>query len=115
VAQPGLALVSFFGVRPNVRFDPQVLTLLIRNQIFQPLGIVPLSAGFSSGQLGVREQASALYVFEEDIPVNDSFTFSYGGLTSSDWLTKQSLLNRERARVSARSRAERGDSARQAQ
>jgi hypothetical protein len=110
VAQPGLALVTFFGARPNVRFDPQILTLSIRNQVFQPLGVVSLSPRFTSGQLGLREQASALYVFEEDIPVTDSFTFSYGGLTSGDWEGKQSLLDRERARVAARSRAEKRDS-----
>ena len=109
VSQPGLALVTFFGVRPNVRFDPQILTLAIRNQVFQPLGVVALSPQFTSGQLGVREQASAIYVFEEDIPVTDSFTFSYGGLTSADWEGKQSLLDRERARVAARSRQERRD------
>jgi hypothetical protein len=112
VAQPGLALVTFFGVRPNVRFDPQILTLLIRTRVFQPLGVVPLSPRFTSGQLGVREQASAIYVFEEEIPVNDSFTFSYGSLTSSDWLTKQPLLDRERARVAARARGQRPDTAR---
>jgi hypothetical protein len=112
VAQPGLALVTFFGVRPNVRFDPQILTLLIRTRVFQPLGVVALSPRFTSGQLGVREQASAIYVFEEEIPVNDSFTFSYGSLTSSDWLTKQPLLDRERARVAARGRGQPPDTTR---
>ncbi|HWN17923.1 MAG TPA: hypothetical protein VNO19_03300 [Gemmatimonadales bacterium] len=102
VAQPGVALVSFFGLRPDVRFDPQTLTLLIRNRVFRPLGTIPLSAKFTSGQLGVREQATAVYVFEEDIPVNDSFTLSYGNLVSSDWQGKQPMLDRERARVSGR-------------
>ncbi len=112
VAQPGLALVSFFGQRPDARFDPQTLTLMIRNRVFRPLGTIPLTAKFTSGQLGVREQASALYVFEEDIPVNDSFTLSYGALTSNDWQDKQSMLNRERARVSARARSEQADTTR---
>ena len=107
VAQPGLALVSFFGQRSDVRFDPQTLTLLIRNRVFRPLGTIPLSAKFTSGQLGIREQASALYVFEEDIPVTDSFTLSYGALTSADWQGKQSMLDRERARIVGR--WERGD------
>lgn len=112
VAQPGLALVSFFGQRPDVRFDPQTLTLLIRNRLFRPLGTIPINAKFSSGQLGVREQASAIYLFEEDIPVDDSFTLSYGSLTSEDWQRKQPLLDRERARVAARSRGEARDTAR---
>ena len=112
VAQPGLALVSFFGLRPDVRFDAQTLTLLIRNRVFRPIGTLPLTPRFTSGQLGVRDQASAIYVFEESIPVDDSFTLSYGALTSDDWQTKQSTLERERARVAARAREVPRDSTR---
>lgn len=104
VTEPGLALVSFFGQRSDARFDPQTLTLLIRNRVFQPLGVIPIDARFSSQQLGVREQASAIYLFEEEIPVSDSFSLSYGPLTSDDWQIKQPTLDRERARVAARMR-----------
>ncbi|HZA94279.1 MAG TPA: hypothetical protein VE420_16770 [Gemmatimonadales bacterium] len=112
VAQPGLALVSFFGQRPDVRFDPQTVTLLIRNRAFRPLGVIPLNPKFSSQQLGVREQASALYLFEETIPVDDSFTLTYGSLVSEDWQKKQPTLDRERARVAAKSRTETPDTTR---
>lgn len=104
LSQPGLALVTFFGRRPDVRFDPQTLTILVRNRIFRPLGLLPLTPRFSSQQLGVRDQVSAIYLFEEDLPVDDSFTVSYAALNSEDWQNKQQVLNRERARVSARSR-----------
>lgn len=112
VSQPGLALVSFFGLRPDVRFDAQTLTLLIRNRVFRPIGTIPLSLRFTSGQLGVRDQASAIYVFEESIPVDDSFTLSYRSLTSGDWQEKQSTLERERARVAARAREQPRDTSR---
>jgi hypothetical protein len=112
VSQPGLALVSFFGQRPEVRFDPQILTLLVRNREFRPLGVLPLTPRFTSQQLGVREQASALYLYEEDIPIDDSFTLSYGSMSSDDWQRKLPLLDRERARVSARSRTEPRDTGR---
>jgi hypothetical protein len=112
VSQPGLALVTFFGQRPDVRFDPQTLTLQIRNRVFQPLGLIPLNAKFTSQQLGVREQASAIYLFEEHIPVDDSFTLSYADLQSDDWQRKQSILDRERARVAARARGETRDTSR---
>jgi hypothetical protein len=111
VTEPGLALVSFFGQRSEARFDPQTLTLLIRNRFFRPLGVIPINAKFTSQQLGVREQVSAIYLFEEEIPVNDSFSLSYGTLISEDWQTKLPLLDRERARVSARARTERGERA----
>lgn len=112
VSVPGLALVSFFGLRPDTRFNPQTLTLLIRNRVFRPLGVIPIGGKFNSQQLDAREQASAIYLFEEDIPVNDSFTLSYGALVSDDWRNKQPILDRERARVSARARSERADTTR---
>lgn len=106
VTEPGLALVSFFGQFQDARFDPQTLTLLIRSRILRPLGMIPTTGNFNSQQLGVREQASAIYLFEEDIPVNDSFQVSYGPQTSDDWEVKRNLLDRERARVAARVREE---------
>jgi hypothetical protein len=112
ISQPGLALVSFFGQRPDVRFEPQNVTLMIRNQLVRPLGVIPVNGRFTSQQLDVREQATAIYLFEQDIPVDDSFSLSYGALTSEDWLNKQTILDRERGRVSARSRGERRDTMR---
>jgi hypothetical protein len=109
VSRPGLALVSFFGQRMNARFDPQRVTLTIRNRIFQPLGIIPFTPRFTSQQLNVREQVSAIFLFEEDLPVNDSFSISYGGVASDDWRAKQPALDRERARVALRSRTSRPD------
>lgn len=108
IGHPGLALVTFFSQRANARFDPQTLTLVTRNRLFQPLGIVPFSARFTSQQLNVREQVSAIFLFEEDLPVNDSFTIAYGGLSSDDWQGRQPQLDRERGRVASRARANRG-------
>jgi len=106
VSRPGLALVSFFAQRENARFEPQTLTVVVRSREFRPLGIVPFSGRFTSQQLNVREQVSAIYVFEEELPVNDSFTVLYGGQTSDDWEGKQPILDRERTRVALRARAQ---------
>jgi hypothetical protein len=92
--------------------EPQTLTVRVRNRVLQPLGVIPIDARFTSQQLNLREQASAIYLFEEDLPVDDSFSLSYGALTSDDWQAKQSLIDRERARVSARARAGRPDTTR---
>ena len=112
VNRPGLALVSYFALSDRARIDPQTLTVMVRNRVFQPLGIVPLSPRFSAQQLNVREQVSGIYLFEENLPVDDSFTISYGGLTSGDWQGKQRDLDQERARVTARARAAVRDSTR---
>jgi hypothetical protein len=110
ISSPGLALVSFFAGREGARFDPSTLNLGIRSQVLRPRGIVPFSPRFTSQQLNVREQVSAIYIFEELLPVNDDFNFGYQGQLSEDWQGKQPLLDRERARVSARSRLTRPDS-----
>jgi hypothetical protein len=54
---------------------------------------------------------SAIFLFEEEMPVEDSFRFNYGGVDSDDWQNKRRLLDQERARVAARSRTQRPDSA----
>jgi hypothetical protein len=110
ISEPGLALVTFFGGREGARFDPSNLNLGIRNNLLRPRGIVPFSPRFTSQQLDVREQVSAIYLFDELLPVTDAFTFSYQGRVSEDWQNKQRLLDRERGRVAARSRVSRPDS-----
>jgi hypothetical protein len=110
ISTPGLVLVTFFAGREGARFDPSNLDLGIRNQVFRPRGIVPFSPRFTSQQLNVREQVSAIYLFDEQLPVTDAFTFSYQGRVSEDWQNKERLLDRERARVAARSRVSRPDS-----
>jgi hypothetical protein len=102
VSRPGLALVTFFGQRDNARFDPQSVTVRIRGREYRPLGIVPFSGQFTSQQLDVRQQVSGIFLFEQDLPVNDSFVVLYAGQPSDDWQGKQRTLERERARVALR-------------
>ena len=112
VTKPGLALVSFYGLRADTRFDPQTLTVRLRSRALQPLGLIPINSKFSSHQLAVREQASAIYLFEEELPVDDSFTLSYAAMISDDWSVRQPVIDRERARVAARAREQPRDTAR---
>ncbi|MDQ3138372.1 MAG: hypothetical protein M3Q93_12410 [Gemmatimonadota bacterium] len=104
VSRPGLALVTFHAQRTDARFDPQTLIVVVRNREFRPLAIVPFSGHFTSQQLDVREQVSGIYLYEEDLPVNDSFSLRYAGQRSDDWQGKQITLDRERARVALRAR-----------
>lgn len=106
VSRPGLALVTFFAQRDNARFDPQSITVRVRSREFRPLGIVPFSGQFTAQQLDVRAQVSGIYLFEEDLPVNDSFVVLYAGQASDDWEGKQRTLERERARVALRAQTD---------
>lgn len=102
VAVPGILFVTFFARRAGARFDPQNLNLMIRNQLYRPIGVVRYSANFNSQQLEVRQQASGLILFEETLPVFEPFTISYGTTSSDAWEGKLTRIQRERTRVTGR-------------
>jgi hypothetical protein len=104
VTAPGILFVTFFGRRAGARFDPENINVLIRNQVYRPIGIVRYSSNFNAQQLDVRQQSSGIFLFEELIPVFESFTVSYGPGAAGDWEGKLSRLQRERARVMGRVR-----------
>jgi hypothetical protein len=104
-AVPGLMLVSFYGLRQNAQFDPNLVTVAARNHVFRPIGLVPLGASFNNNQLDLRGQATAIYVFEIRFPVTEPIAVSYGALTSNDWANRLPTLERERQRVTARAQA----------
>jgi hypothetical protein len=100
--QPGLALVTFFARDNNTRFEPQLITISVRNRQIQPRATLPLSASFSSQVLDQREQAMGLYLFEEPIPVTEPFVVQYRDALNADWERRLSRLDRERARILSR-------------
>jgi len=103
---PTLVMVTFLGVVPQARFNPEELTITSRGRLFRPIGIVPLSPTWSSFQLDARQQAASIYLFEPGISVREELTVSYQGLASNAWTRSIRLLDQERARVRARAQLE---------
>ena len=106
-ARAGLAavtpvMVTFLGVVPQARFVPDELEITSRGKPFRPVAIVPLSPGWATLQLEARQQAVAIYLFEEGISFREPLTVRYQGLTSDAWGRSVTMLERERARVLAR-------------
>jgi len=99
VTSPGIAFVSFQGLVPNTRFDPEQLTVNIHGQPVRPLAWIPMSATFSNQQLDVRQQVQALFIYRRDIPVRESFTVSYLNATSDDWANRLTRFDAERSRI----------------
>jgi hypothetical protein len=95
---PILVMVTFLGVVPGARFNPE--------ELFRPIGIVPLSPTWSSFQLDARQQAAAIYLFEPGIGFAEQLTVSYQGVSSDAWTNALRLLDPERARVKARAQSE---------
>ncbi len=108
ITDPGLALVTFFALRSDARFDPENLNLLYRNQLERPLAMIPVTGNFTGRQLNVRTQASAIYLFEIPLPVFEVFELTYGGVQSGAW--SEALRRLERARVQVQARVQAADS-----
>ena len=109
---PVLLMVTFLGVVPAARFNPEDLNITSRGRLFRPIGIVPLSPTWGSNQLDARQQAVAIYLFERGISFREQMTISYQGLSSDVWTRSLRLLNEERARVKARAQTDAGTAAR---
>jgi hypothetical protein len=99
LSSPGIAFVSFQGLAPNTRFDPQQVTLNYHGQQFRPVAIIPMSATFTNQQLDVRQQVQAFFLYRRDIPVRESFTVSYLAATSGDWAGNLPRFDAERSRI----------------
>jgi hypothetical protein len=105
VVKPTLVLVTFYGLVPQARFNPEDLNISSRGRLFRPTGIVPLSPTWGSYQLDARQQAVAIYLFVEGITFRESLSISYQGLTNEAWGRALLLLDQERSRVRARAQA----------
>lgn len=101
LTSPGIAFVSFQGLAPNTRFEPDQMALNFHGQQFRPVAWIPMSATFSNHQLDVRQQVQALFVYRRDIPVRESFTVSYLAATSDDWANRVARFDAERSRILA--------------
>lgn len=111
-SDPGLMLVSFFGLRDGVRFEPLNVFVVIRNQVVQPIGMVPFTATITNRQLDTRQQATAIMVYNTPIPVYEGFGVAYGVIVVPDaWRNQLSRVQRERTRVMAKVRQVQVDSA----
>jgi len=102
---PTLVLVTFYGLVPQARFNPEDLNISSRGRLFRPVGIVPLSPTWGSYQLEARQQAVAVYLFEGGISFRETLAVSYQGLTNEAWGRALRLLDQERSRVRARAQA----------
>jgi hypothetical protein len=103
ISTPGLALVTFYSRQPATRFEPQDFSILAPGREFRPVAVLPYTPNFNNGQLDLRQRASAIYIFEEPLPVETNFGVRYGVNTASDaWAGIRLKLDREKSRVISR-------------
>jgi hypothetical protein len=106
-ANPTLVLVTFYGQAPGTRFSPEDVQIQSRGRLFRPQATVPLSPTWGTLQLDLRQQAVAIYLFEDGLTWSEDASADYQGAQAS-WSHSFQLLQQERARVRARAQSQRG-------
>ncbi len=106
---PTLFLVSFFGTQPQARFDPEAITITEPGRIYRPTTILAISSSFGDRQVSQRETAVAIYLFEDELSLFNSFEVSYQGESFNQWARILRTIERERAAVDARAASGRRD------
>jgi hypothetical protein len=99
---PDLWYVSFYGVEPDVHFSPMELVITSSGRDFRALEVIPLSSGFGEQRLRQRETQSALYLFDEDIDLDQPLSVAFQNVRSDAWEQILTRVERERALVRAR-------------
>ena len=95
-------MVTFYGLQPQVQFNPDQLYISSQNATYRPLAIVPITPRWSEHLIDQGQQAAAIYVFDPTIRILQPFTVVYGQVSSDAWSESLRQLNSERARVLAR-------------
>ena len=103
---PVLVLVTFVGLVPQARFNPEDVNIASGGQLFRPVGIVPVSPGWGAYQLEARDQASAIFLFDTGLSFREDLVVSYQTRTSRAWARSVRIIDQERARVRARARTD---------
>lgn len=100
--RPDLWYVSFYGIEPDVHFSPMELIITSGGRDFRALDIIPLSSGFGEERLRQRETASAIYLFDEAIDLDQPLTVTFQTQSDNSWERTLQAIERERALVRAR-------------
>jgi hypothetical protein len=106
ITNPTLVLVTFYGQAPGARFTPEDVQIQSHGRLYRPQGIVPLSPTWNSLQLEQRQQAVAIYLYDEGISWYDELSASYQGSPAGSWNRSVRVLQQERARVRARAQTQ---------
>jgi len=95
-------MVTFFGLQPQTRFNPDDLLITSQNSTYRPIGRVAITPRFNENLVDAREQAAAIYLYEPGVILLRPMTIAYGASVSEAWSATLNLLNSERTRVLSR-------------
>jgi hypothetical protein len=105
LTNPTLVLVTFYGQTAGARFTPEDVQITSRGQLYRPQAIVPLSPTWNTLQLDQRQQAIAIYLYDDGISWFDDLSASYQDSPQASWSHSVRVLQQERVRVQARAQS----------
>jgi hypothetical protein len=94
--------VTFNGLAPDARFDPQDVTITAQGRAFTPLEVIPLTTGFGQQRLQPHETQKALYLFDDGLDVSQPLTVAMGTMQVTTWETILQAIESEQAAIRAR-------------
>jgi hypothetical protein len=100
--------VTFFALQADQPYNPREFTIENAGRQYQPVEVLPLSAGFGSPRLRLREQQAALYMFESGIDMQQPTSVQVENERSDVWQSIIRRVERERALIRSRSQSRNG-------
>ena len=100
--------VTFFALQADQPYNPREFTIENAGRQYQPVEVLPLSAGFGSPRLRLREQQAALYMFEAGVDVGQPTMLQVENARTDAWQQVIRRVERERALIRSRSQSRNG-------
>lgn len=95
--------VQYYGLEPDARFAPRDIAITNMGREFRPVEILPLSSGWGLERLQQRETQTALYLFDQELDVNQpSTSVTVEGQQTSGWTDVLRRIERERSLIRSR-------------
>ena len=103
--------VTFFAKQADQPYNPREFTVENAGRQYQPVEVLPLSAGFGSPRLRLRESQSALYMFDAGVDMSQPTSVQVENERSDIWQANLRRIERERALIKSRAQSRNGQPA----
>jgi hypothetical protein len=97
-----LFLVSLYSESVEVAFEPEALTIVNRGLRYRPVAIRAVTPGWETRRIFPRQTLLAIYAFTNDLDLEREVEVEYLEVRSRDWGGILIEIQRERARMRAR-------------
>jgi hypothetical protein len=97
-----LFLISLYTESVEVTFEPEALTIVNRGLRYRPVAIRAVTPGWETRRIVPRQTLLAIYAFTNDLDLERDVEVEYLEVRSRDWAEILIGIQREQARMRAR-------------